>query len=295
MEKVQQQRLDLHALAISTALGYQYDSKKKKKLAIPPQHILSPINLAEQTCGAMSIHHRIVKDSTPIIGARQALMRGVRQVRLKLKQPLIVHQLVEDPDEEEGYSGVWMTDLPEELFQIAEAIASVKPQGHVLVGGLGLGILAKMLVALPEVKSVTVVELSKDVISLCAAPGYAVIHGNIHQFLSSRFLSSRKEHDYDCFMLDTWAGTNESTWWTEVFPMRRMIRNNWSNKAKIWCWAEDIMQGQVARVLAGPGRHWLYEQLPPSMSQKEIKFFLTNIGSPLWEKRYGALIQGEEA
>lgn len=53
----------------------------------------SPIDLPEGKSGTVSIAHRIIKDSTPIISARQAYTRGLRSVSAKPKEPLRVHEL----------------------------------------------------------------------------------------------------------------------------------------------------------------------------------------------------------
>ena len=83
-----------------------------------------------------------------------------------------------------------MTDLPEELNQIEEMLYHVKPQGRVLVGGLGLGIVAKRLTEIIGVKQVVVVEKAKEIINSAptvptkpSAPISRIISPTLLQFL----------------------------------------------------------------------------------------------------------------
>lgn len=59
---------------------------------------------------------------------------------------------------------VWMTNSPREYYSMHELAARSK--GDVLVGGLGLGELANILANRRDIKSVEVVEKSKEVIDL---------------------------------------------------------------------------------------------------------------------------------
>ena len=57
-----------------------------------------------------------------------------------------------------------MSDCPTEIFTNVEFIS--RAHGDVLIGGLGLGIMLKILQELPRVTSVTVIEKESEVISL---------------------------------------------------------------------------------------------------------------------------------
>lgn len=251
-------------------------------LRIAPAIYASPIDLPEGASGSVRLTHRTLKGETPVVGFRQAYCRGIRAVQGVLTKPRRIHEL------SEAERGVWMTDLPEELFQIAEMLATVRPAGRVLVGGLGLGILAAALLHHNSVTSVTVVELSRDVIKLCRAPGYDIVQVDLLDFLQH----SRER--FDCYLLDTWQMTNEMTWWSTVLPLRRAIRRRWGAKPKIWGWAEDVMRGQVAASIAGGNRLWKYEGLPEKMSAAAIRGFLEGVGLPWWEKKYAAVADREE-
>lgn len=243
----------------------------------------SPLSIPPRRAGRLEIARDMVTGSTPIIGARQAVLRGVRPVTLRLRAPLTVHML------RERGRGTWMTDLPEELHQIAEMIAAVKPAGRVLVGGLGLGILVHFLARRPEVEEVVVVERSAQVIKLVephlprGPAKIKVLRGDIYNYAHV----ATAPHDF--FLLDTWQETNETTWWKEVLPLKRAIRRYWRH-AVIHCWAEDIMAGQVARALARPGRYWHHANLPSPMTAAEIAYFIGHAGALNWEMRYAPLL-----
>lgn len=62
-----------------------------------------------------------------------------------------------------------MSNTPDEIYDQMDFV--YKAKGNVLINGLGLGITLKLVLAKPEIKSVTVVEKSRDVIRL-VAPTY---------------------------------------------------------------------------------------------------------------------------
>lgn len=249
----------------------------------------SPIDLPVQGVGNMQIRHRIIPkgEEIPIVGLRQAITRGIRPIVGTTEKPLVIHELVEGRGSDVS---LWMTDLPEELNQIAEMLYNVDPSGRVLVGGLGLGILARTVAQRDGVTDVVVVERSTDVIKLCAPPNsdgadglatFKAVQSDIYKYLRT----TKEKFDY--YLLDTWTGTSESTWWTEVLPLRRVIRKRWGISPEIHGWAEDIMWGQIYRSLTGKPPHWHYTYLPVPMSHDEAVAFLNMAGSSWWEKQYG--------
>jgi len=248
------------------------------RTAYEHQWFTSPLKLKERESGKARISHRIIPkgEKVTIVSARQAILRGITPVSGTVQKPLRIHEL------SHADHGVWMTDLPEELNQIGELMHTVQPFGRVLVGGLGLGVLAK--VASQRAEQVVVIERDKDVIELCSARGYTVIEADIAEYLRT------STERFDFYLLDTWQGTNEGTWWSQVFPLRRAIRRKWGRKPVVHCWAEDIMQGQIFRSLVSKLPHWYYTGLPMPMSEGVARRFLSNVGMPAWEKAYGAAV-----
>lgn len=251
-----------------------------------PDLYASPISLPERTVGKFSISHRTIEGTIPVVGHRQAILRGMLPVVGKLAQPRRIHQLVV------YRQGLWMTDLPEELNQIAEMLHEVQPKGKVLVGGLGLGIVATVVSRLPTVSEVVVIEKSKEVIELCASDeeSYKVVKSDILTYLK------KHKNPFNYYLLDTWAGTSEVTWWGEVLPLRRAIRQRFGLVPVIHCWAEDIMWGQVRRRLTREDLppHWYYQGPLCHMSKTEADYFLKYAGTLEWEKKYGAAIDNFE-
>ena len=259
----------------------------------------TPIALPEGTVGAYSIKHEWFKPGrVSLVDYREALMTGRAAAFLQIDEPMLVHTLCENRGTHEG---VWMSDEPRELRQMAEWIMASKPRGRVLVGGLGLGVVATWLAQRAEVGKIVVVERQQEVIDLVAPhqSGYEVVRADIAEYL--RGLPS---WDFDDAILDTWQGTGESTWWTEVMPLRRIIARKFG-PVRVHCWAEDMMLGQVSQALHNGNhsrvwtfggvevhgqRHWYYEGLPDEMTEREIGMFVKTVGLPAWERKYGAAV-----
>jgi hypothetical protein len=252
-------------------------------LAIRPAYYPSPIDLPEKRVGKVTIAHRMVSGSSPIVGMRQALNRGINPVTLKIgPEPLLIHELRHDDH------GVWMTDLPEEMFQIAEMLTVVSPSKKVFVGGLGLGIMATLMRDRPGVTDVTVAEIDPDIIEACRVDGVNILQGDVNEIL-------RQVGHHDFFLLDTWQGTSELTWWSEVMPMKRIIRQRFGSGPVVHSWAEDIMIGQVvSTIVNGNVKAWYYKHLP-IMNEQEATRFCWNVGTPQWEKKYGSLVDASVA
>lgn len=239
----------------------------------------TPLNLRARKSGRLAIRRRTIPvgEQITVVGFRQALLRGQRPAMGTVTgTPWLVHELVSED------VGIWMTDLPEEINQIQEMLHTIRPHGRVLVGGLGLGLLPWFLAQ--QGADVVVVENNPDVIKLCRQPGYRVQEDDITAFLRWHV------EPFSYYLLDTWQGTNEATWWEDVMPLRRIIRQRFGVKPYIWCWAEDIMLGQLMATLTTCPAHWYFQYLPMPMSPNMAHSFLHHVGWPAWEKRFGAAV-----
>jgi hypothetical protein len=246
--------------------------------------IRSPISLPERRVGKFRIVHRQGQEFD-VVSVREALLTGREPSRVKFDKPITVHEL------REGKDGLWIADVPIEVRQHREALAKMKPSGRVLVGGLGLGIAAAILAEDPAVTSVDVVELSREVAELCNPhhPKVNVIVADIHDFLEAQ---PKGEYAWNCAFIDTWRGTSEDTWWSEVLPLRRIIGRRfgpWIGQT-VYYWAEDIMLGQVGFNLTKNTRvHWYYREcLHLPMTVTGARWFIQQAGTPIWERRYGS-------
>lgn len=193
--------------------------------------------LPEAQVGEYSITHTPVKpgDRQMVVGLREAFMTGLPQTDMIVREPTVVHKLV-------GPEGVWMSDIPAELVQMQRELASHVRGGKVLIGGLGLGLVANMVAKKSSVKQVTVIERQPEVIKLVEPyldAKVTVTEGDIFEYLNPV-----GKGYFDIALLDTWQGTGEWVWQTEVVPLRRLI----GDKIKrVYCWQEQTMIGQVAR------------------------------------------------
>jgi len=241
----------------------------------------SPISYPEKTIGRFSIKHRYFKPGlAALVSDREAFLTGRRPVSLVLNAPMKIHELVERCD---GHEAVWMSDEPQELRQIAEWLTTVRPKGRVLVGGLGLGVVATWLAGIGC--TVDVVERQREVIDLLGPDRpYKTYHADIYQFLEGV-----DQWPWNYAFLDIWQGTSESTWWDEVMPLRRIIAGRFG-KRHVHCWAENIMIGQVQRALAYGNRSWHYTGFPHPMRSADITRFTSTVGLPYWERRWGHIV-----
>lgn len=216
---------------------------------------ISPIDIPIQTVGDCSIEHEIINGRK-------------------------IHHLVSHK------YGLWMSDTEQEVREMQDAVDAVKARGKGLVGGLGLGVVVEMLGAKEEVTSIDVVDNSHDTVDLVVKhlkckDKVNVIFSDIYDFMRDLNV-----WEYDFVILDTWQGTGKEAWLLQVMPLRRMIANKFG-KVSIHNWAEDIMYAEMMEVLTNKKPYWILDQLPMPMSSKDAKWFLDNVGSEEWEKRYG--------
>jgi hypothetical protein len=99
--------------------------------------------------------------------SKQAFLFGIEPVRLTYASPVEFHQLMG----EESGNGFLTSDRPYEIY--SQYMAFRKMRGRVLVGRLGLGMVANMIAKLSKVDSVTVVERESDIVHL--------VEGSLHR------------------------------------------------------------------------------------------------------------------
>lgn len=97
-----------------------------------------------------------------------------------------------------------MSDTPDEIHDHLRFIH--RARGHVLIAGLGLGMVLQAVAQKPEVKSVTVVELSPDVIQLIEPHYRAKSWADKFQIVNDDIYTWKMppgDH-YDCAWFDIW-------------------------------------------------------------------------------------------
>lgn len=207
-------------------------------MIIKGKHVYENVlSIPEGTSGAFSIKHHIApagkKFSTTTF--RTAMHAGHKNKSIVFDHDTRWHYLLED-------GATWMADLPIEQMQHDATLTGY--HGRVLVGGLGLGYAVKVLSAKPRVKSIVIVEQSKDVISLVyphvATPKTAIIHEDLHAYLASH--PTAKHYAFDWGFYDIWQADGEGTFHEVVMPLRSASRGKVQH---VRCWNEDVMRGQL--------------------------------------------------
>lgn len=260
-------------------------------------NLISPLNIPEQKKGKYEIQHATIPKGTEmiVVSMRNAIMMGEQPCQLISDTDWVIHKLRSGGD-------VLMSDSPQETFLLNKGVKDAK--GNVLIGGLGLGYVASKIIAKPNVKSVTVVELEKDIIDMVQPyidDRIKVIHMDLFKYLESGVA----KFNYAYF--DIWYTTSERDWLKYVLPLRRLIWKKYGKK-KINCWGEQEMEAQIKMSFAS---FHLYSKIRKLDLNKKLSFpvtdafrkkllqtgnisedsvrylthlFLKEIGSPKWVK-----------
>lgn len=110
---------------------------------------------------------------------------------------------------------VWMVDDPHHWWRIQEHAKEYK--GHVLVAGLGLGLIVHALRENPKVSDVTVVERDPDVIKLIRPyiPECRIVEADWYEY--------EPDHDVDGVFFDLFVGKGEDLWPGAFREMMRLM------------------------------------------------------------------------
>lgn len=194
------------------------------------------LDIPEGTSGAWEVQHVIQPAGKPLSRSsmRTLFLGGHRPTALVYNAPTRWHRLLED-------GKLWMTDLPIEQWQARRQLARL--HGHVLVGGLGLGMVLALLGHRSAVREITVIEKSKDVIRLVAPHHHfprtrlTVVLADVAQYVAACDLR------FDTAFFDTWTTDSEGEFFDTVLPLRMAAKRCVSGS--IVAWNEDIMRGQL--------------------------------------------------
>jgi hypothetical protein len=153
-----------------------------------------------------------------------------------LEKDLHIYKLIEKD------RGTWMTSTPQEVIQMREDAEGIK--GIVLVGGLGLGVIVKILNDNQEVKKIVIVEKEKDIVKLV----YDSVKSSKTEIIVDdlfRYLKNTKRK-FDWAFYDIWAPTGEDILFTHIRPLYKLSKGKIKN---IKCWQEKTMLGQMVHSL----------------------------------------------
>lgn len=116
----------------------------------------------------------------------------------------------------------------------------MKANGDVLIGGLGLGLIVLPLQEKENVKSITIIEKSQEVIDLVASQlpltdKVKIICADVYNYIP--------DIKYDTIYLDIWPEINSDIYYEEMMPLKKKFRKYLVSKDKnpnrfIKCWAE---------------------------------------------------------
>jgi hypothetical protein len=221
------------------------------RLQIPYEGLL---DIPEGRVGDFSVKHMHHDAGSLLqtVSTRTLMYGGHNGHTVSYDHPTRWHELLEG-------KGRWTSDLPIEQFQQRASIVGFR--GRVLVGGLGLGVVVRMLAANKNVSQIDVVEKSPEVIALVGDhvkqddPRIAIHEGALGQFLwdhgsGTHWWARKGGPEWHYAFFDIWTNDNEHTFYSKVLPLRRMATP--LVKYRITAWNEDIMRGQVQQALISP-------------------------------------------
>lgn len=199
---------------------------------------LTPLDIPEGENGEYYIQHEVKESGEKIMLAnfRNAIFgqKVPKHFNISFPHPTKWHKLV-------GPEGVWMTDLPIEHRQMKDCIKGFRRR--ILVGGLGLGLVAELLRKRANVDKVIIVEKQKEVIELVQpnlpmGNKIEIIHDDLFHFLEEY-----KGRSFSHAFYDIWQSDGEGTFFYKVLPLRNLSKGK--IKAPPVCWNEEIMRGQL--------------------------------------------------
>lgn len=115
-----------------------------------------------------------------------------------------------------------MSNTPAELRDHIEIVRQAR--GHVFIGGLGLGIVARACAAKADVDRVTIMEIDLDVITLVGiplmkdSPKIRIMRGDVLDY------KPRREDGYDVAWFDIWDDIN-----TDNLPDMARLHRRWTH------------------------------------------------------------------
>ena len=258
-------------------------------------HLYQPMSFPRQKAGRFEIITE-TSEVFEITDVSHAVLLGVDPITLSWGQPIDFHILIGDG------GGVMTSDKPDEIY--IQYIAFHNMYGRVLVGGLGLGMAANMIAAMPDVSSVTVIEKEPDIIRLVddnLHPKVNVIEADLFEHVKQLTAGS-----YDSAYYDVWYSTSRREWAASVVPLYRTSRRLGIDT--LGAWGEHEMVAQLAPALymqamldesASTLRSfWVLIQglkkelggKPPYSTRDKnrirelIRLYLYKVGTPDWER-----------
>ena len=134
---------------------------------------------------------------------------------------------------------LWMWDIPREIADQKE-IAD-KAYGNVLVVGYGLGIVQRLLSENKKVKSITTMEIHKQVIEECERV-YDKIYGEV--IIGDFYYYGVAYYDvhYDCVIGDIWIEYTRDEELKEYIKFKEKAKSYLKDDGKILAWGQGYFE-----------------------------------------------------
>lgn len=116
--------------------------------------------------------------------------------------------------------------------------------GDMLIGGLGLGMIVLAIQDKPDVKSITIIEKSNDVIMLMLNQPNIYFNEKVNIVYGDVFTwKPEKGQKFDCIYMNIWPYINEDVYHDEMVPLKRRYAHWLKPKSESpdrfnTCWAE---------------------------------------------------------
>lgn len=152
------------------------------------------VPLPEMERGDYRIVHRTIPGNMPI----RTMSNGYVQVDADIIVRILEHK-----------GQLWMSDTPSEIEDMQQMATSVqKKHTHVLIAGLGMGILTTLVAQKENVQKVTVIEISPEVVEMVSPylpdkEKVEIIVDDFREWIKQQEQSDLRQ--YDAVLLDIWG------------------------------------------------------------------------------------------
>ncbi len=183
--------------------------------------MIDPVVLPEMTCGPWTIKRVTVTKDEAKLNALRAGIKGSRRYVPPGTYTALIHD----------QRGTVMSDTPDEMRDHFEIVRWAR--GHVLINGLGLGMVLQAVLKKPEVSAVTVVEIDPSIIAMVYPqyqdPRLTVVQDDAFSYKPPKGVR------YGAVWHDVWDSICRDNL-PEMTKLRRRYgrRTDWQG-----CWAED--------------------------------------------------------
>lgn len=143
-------------------------------------------------------------------------------------------------DESNKFSKCVMSNTPMEEHTNSDFI--YRAFGDILIGGLGIGMIILPLQDKEDVKSITIIEKSKDIVDMIS--NQLSFNDKVTIINDDIFTYKPKNVKYDCIYIDIWNYVNSDVYNDEMKPLKNKYRRYLKLKKDspnrfISCWAEE--------------------------------------------------------